>query len=107
MTAIQSQMDSMRVDVPVLSNAIPRFALHADMGRTNVAAQYLASSGIDIGQLSASVSNDSLLRFNALLNTLSIDKTRLDTIRVNAVQHGEYLVYNDRKICPPLSDHRL
>ncbi len=94
MTAIQSQMDSMRVDVPVLSNAIPRFALHADMGRTNVAAQYLASSGIDIGQLSASVSNDSLLRFNALLNTLSIDKTRLDTIRVNAVQHGEYLVYN-------------
>ena len=94
MTAIQSQMDSMRVDVPVLSNAIPRFALHADMGRSNVAAQYLASSGIDIGQLSASVSNDSLLRFNALLNTLSIDNTRLDTIRVNAVQHGEYLVYN-------------
>lgn len=94
MTAIQSQMDSMRIDVPELSNVIPRFALHADMGRSNVAAQYLASSGIDIGRLTASVSNDSLLRFNALLNTLSIDKTRLDTIRIDAVQHGEYLVYN-------------
>lgn len=94
MTTIQSQLDSMRVDVPVLSNVIPHFTLYADMGRSNVASQYLAASGIDIGHLSASVSNDSLLRLNARLNTISVDKTRLDTIRFDAVQHGEYLVYN-------------
>lgn len=94
MTAIQSQMDSMRVNVPALSKAIPRFTLYADMGRANVASQYLASSGIDIGHLSASVSNDSLLRLNALLNTISVNETRLDTIRFDAVQHGDYLVYN-------------
>lgn len=94
MTTLQSQIDSMRVDVPVLNNAIPRFALRADMGRSNVAAQYLESSGIKIGRLSATVANDSLLRLNALVNTLAMNTTRIDTIRLDAVQHGQYLVYH-------------
>ncbi|MDE6066109.1 MAG: translocation/assembly module TamB domain-containing protein [Duncaniella sp.] len=94
MNVIQTQIDSMRVDIPVLSAAIPSFALKADMGTSNVASQYLSESGIKLGHISATISNDSLLRFNTLLNSITSGSTRIDTIRLDAVQHGDYLVYN-------------
>lgn len=94
MTFLQTQIDSMRVDIPALSAAIPPFALQADMGTSNVASQYLNESGIKLGRLSATISNDSLIRFNTLLNSITAGTTRIDTIRLDAVQHGEYLLYN-------------
>ena len=94
MTTLQTQIDSMRVDVPALSAAIPTFALQADMGTSNIASQYLSESGIRLGRMSATISNDSLLRFNTLLNSITTGSTRIDTIRLDAVQHGEFLIYN-------------
>ena len=94
MTVIQHQMDSMRVDVDAINRAMPRFALDASMGRNNVAADYLASSGIKIGKATATIANDSIITINALVNTLDMGSTRIDTLRLDAIQHAGYLVYH-------------
>ncbi len=94
MTMVQQQIDSMRVDVKALNNAIPDFSLQADMGRSNFAAQYLESSGIKLGSASAVLSSDSLLTLNSTVTNIVSGSTRIDTVRLNAIQHGEYLVYH-------------
>lgn len=94
MNAVQGQIDSMHVNASVISNAMPQFKLTAGMGRNNLAAQYLASSGTGINRTSLSLSNDSLIRFNALAQGITAGTTRIDTIRINAVQNGQYIVYD-------------
>ena len=94
MEVIQHQADSMRVDVMALNKAIPRFSLQADMEKSNFAAQYLESSGIKVGGVSALLSNDSLISLNTTVTDIVSGSTRIDTIRLNAIQHREYLVYH-------------
>lgn len=91
---IQSQIDSMRIDVDSLAKATPKFALRAEMGSANVASQYLESSGIKIDSLTASIANDSLLSFNSNIDGISVNATRIDSLRLYAVQHGRFIVYN-------------
>ncbi len=92
-TEVMAEVDSMRIDVRRLNRVIPRFAIDASVGRSNVASQILASSGLKFNSLHAAMANDSLITFGADVLRLDASGTRLDTIRVNAIQHGDYLVY--------------
>lgn len=91
---IMHEVDSMRIDVRRLGNMLPRFALHADMGQSNIAAEFLRSSDINIGRLNATLRKDSLISMNAGASRLNIGTTRIDSVSFNALQHGDYLVYN-------------
>ena len=93
MTVIKNQMDSMRVNVPALSAAIPRFALMAEMGRDNIAADILKGSGTQIGHLFASLANDSLITMDMRSTDIKVGDTAVDSVTFNAIQHGDYLVY--------------
>ncbi len=93
MDVIQKQIDSMRVNVPALSEALPTFALMADMGQNNVAADFLRGSGTVINHLFASMANDSLITMDARVTGIKVGETRVDTVTLNAIQHGDYLVY--------------
>ncbi len=93
-TEIMSEVDSMRINVRRLSEVIPRFALEANMGRDNVAATYLATSGITFNSLDASIRKDSLITMGADLLRLDAAGTRLDTINLNVFERGDYLVYS-------------
>ena len=95
MTVISGQIDSMRVNVPALSAAMPKFDLTASLGPDNIASQFLASSSdITFRRAVASISNDSLIHFNALVNSILSGSTRIDTLSISANQKGEYLIYD-------------
>lgn len=94
MNEMTAQIDSMRVDVDRLHQALPRFDMILEMGRDNLAANYLSkSANMDFNHFTAGVHNDSLLWLNMLVNGFITGTTRLDTISFNAIQHGPYLVY--------------
>lgn len=94
MAQVMTQMDSMRVNVDSLHQSFPRFDMILDMGRNNVAANYLSkSSKIDFNRFTAGLHNDSLISLTVLINGFASGSTRLDSISLNAIQHGKYLVY--------------
>ncbi len=89
-----AQKDSMRINIGALSQAFPRMDMLLEMGQNNVAANYLKkSSDITFRHLLFAAHNDSLLSLNANITRFNMTSTRLDTISLNAIQHGQYLVY--------------
>lgn len=93
MTEISNEVDSMRINVRRINSVMPRFALNAMLGRNNVASQYLATSGVTFNSLRAAVANDSVITLGADVVRLDVSGTRLDTISLQGMQHGDYLVY--------------
>ncbi len=94
MNEVNSEVDSMRINVDRLHQAFPRMDMLLEMGRSNVASDYLRdASGINLNRFLASVHNDSLISLNLALNGFASGSTRLDTITFNAIQHGDYLIY--------------
>lgn len=94
MEEVNSQIDSMRVDVNRLHQAFPRFDMMLDMGSSNVASKFLSeTSKIDFKNLTAGLHNDSILAMSAFINGFRMGDTNLDSISFNAIQHGQYLVY--------------
>ncbi len=94
MDVIKSQMDSMRVNVKALSAALPPFALMAEMGTDNVASDILRGSGTTIKHLFASMSNDSIITMDVRATGIKTGSTAIDSLSLNAIQHGDYLVYS-------------
>ena len=89
-----TQMDSMRIDVDRLHQALPPFDMLFEMGQNNLAAKFLSeSSAIDMKKVIGGVHNDSLLWLNTQIYRFATGTTRIDTITFNAIQHGLYLVY--------------
>ena len=89
-----TQMDSMRIDVDRLHQALPPFDMLFEMGQNNLAAKFLSeSSAIDMKKVIGGVHNDSLLWLNTQIYRFATGTTRIDTITFNAIQHGPYLVY--------------
>ena len=94
MNEMTAQIDSMRVDVDRLHQALPHFDMLLEMGRDNLVSSYLEKAAkTDFNRLTAGIHNDSLLWLNMLVNRFVTGTTRLDTISFNAIQHGQYLVY--------------
>lgn len=93
MTIVTGQIDSMRINVPAISAALPRFALLAEMGTDNVAADIIKGSGTTVKHLFTSISNDSLISLQAKATGIKAGNTRVDSVAFNAIQHGDYLVY--------------
>lgn len=89
------QVDDRSIDVSALNRALPGMKIQGTMGKSNIVAEYLkASSDMVIGNADFALSNDSLLALDARATSIAIGKTRLDTVAINAIQHGKYLVYN-------------
>ncbi len=92
---VSKQIDSMKVDVSRLHEAFPRFDMSLDMGSSNVASKYLSETlKIDFNHFNAGLHNDSLITMSAFVSGFSMGNTRLDSISFNAIQHGQYLVYD-------------
>lgn len=90
---IDSAVTKRNVDVRALQRAIPPMDASISMGQNNLAATYLASSGITWRNASMTLHNDSLLSMHAKTLGLATSSMKTDTIAVDALQHGKYLVY--------------
>ncbi|MCH5326478.1 MAG: translocation/assembly module TamB domain-containing protein [Duncaniella sp.] len=92
-TELIHNIDSMRIDIRRIGEILPRFDLEASIGRNNVAASFIAGSGIAFNSLNASIRNDSLLTAGAHILRLDASGTRIDTITANIFERGDYLIY--------------
>lgn len=81
------------VDVVGFHRSLPRFNLNMTAGTNNVLDNFLASSGTMFRHARINVSNDSIITFDAEVDTLDVGDTRFDKITLNAYQRDEYLRY--------------
>lgn len=95
MSEVTQQLDSMRVNADRLHSIFPHFDMLLDMGHDNVASSYLRESAkTEFSHLNAGVHNDSVLSFSTFITEFSTGSTKLDSISLNAIQHGDYLIYH-------------
>lgn len=92
-TAVTTQIDSMRFDPSAISSLLPNFRMTVNGGRNNVVSDILAQSGMAFGKLQASMGNDSMLSMGVTINKLMVGTTLLDSVHMDVVQHGNFLAY--------------
>lgn len=91
------QVDSMKIDISRINQTFPKMYMMLDMGGDNLVSDYLQhSSDISFNHLTGSIRNDSLLHFSTNIIGFQTGNTRLDSITLNAIQHGSFLVYDAR-----------
>lgn len=91
---ISAQIADRQIDVDSIQKAVPALDLILSMRQRNIVSDYLRQSqSVAFGSFVAGIHNDSLLRINATLLSLRQKEMRIDTIQVDALQHGKYLVY--------------
>ncbi len=93
MAVIDSAVAHKNVDIIALQKAMPQVDLRLKSGPNNFAAVYLAHSGIQYNNATASFRNDSLFSLSTDILGFTTGTTRLDTISFGAVQHGKFLPF--------------
>ncbi|MDE5922396.1 MAG: translocation/assembly module TamB domain-containing protein, partial [Muribaculum sp.] len=93
-TLASSMMTSRRIAVDTLQRALPPFRLDVSAGAgENLLTNVLKSSDTDIRNLSLAMANDSIITLSAAATGISAGSTRIDTVSLSAMQHGEFLIY--------------
>lgn len=93
MAVIDTAVAKKNVDIIALQKAMPPVDLRLNSGPNNFAAVYLANSGIQYRNATASFRNDSLFSLSTDILGFTTGTTRLDTISFGAVQHGKFLPF--------------
>lgn len=90
---LDSQMAHRSVDIRRLQQRMPRMDAAIRAGSNNLLTQFLATDKMGWSQLRMEFHNDSLFHFGATALNFYTGDTRLDTIQIEAMQHGKFLVY--------------
>lgn len=93
MAILNRNLAAKRIDVDSIQRALPRFALDFRSGSNSVLSGLLAASKTSFDTLNLNMSNDSLMRLSAAAYGINVGETSIDSVTVNAFQHGKYLVY--------------
>lgn len=97
MLLVDRLVKAKKINIDSLQRALPPMSLSLEAGRNNIVSEYLAGAdnrGPQFRQLALTASTDSLINIIGKVTGFSTGSTRLDTIRLTAVQHGGFLVYN-------------
>jgi len=81
------------LDVKAVQKSLPPLDLSLTAGTNNLAAEFLTASGINFRKAALSLHNDSLMSLHAKTFGLSTPAIKTDTVAIDALQHGKYLVY--------------
>ncbi|MDE7024922.1 MAG: translocation/assembly module TamB domain-containing protein, partial [Paramuribaculum sp.] len=92
-TVIDSAITHRNINVRALQQALPPMNASILMGQNNIVGSFLASNNISWRNASLSLHNDSLISMHAKTLGLSTSSLRTDTITIDALQHGKFLVY--------------
>lgn len=91
---VKQQMDSARIDVERLQQALPAITATIAAGGNNPVVRYLkSSSGISFRQTDIRFTNDSVINFAGDIRGFENKSLRLDTISLTARQRGKNLFY--------------
>lgn len=90
---INTQIAGKQLDVRALQQHLPPMDLSFRAGASNPVATYLAQQKIAFRNAALDLHNDSLLSMQASVTDFAKDKFAIDTVRIDASQHGKFLVY--------------
>ena len=92
---LMRQIDQRDIDIRKVQKALPQMNLSVHSGSQNLVADYLQSSS-DILYKTAdlSLTNDSLISLYATATGISTSSIKLDSVRFDANQHNQFLVYH-------------
>lgn len=92
-TLLSDQINERRADVIALQKALPPFNLQIRTGQDNLLGRLLADGGIEMSSAKIGISNDSLIRIDAVVDSLSVGSSRFDHIALDVRQRKEFLIY--------------
>lgn len=81
------------LDVAALESKLPPFSLSADVAGSGIASNFLAPTGMGFKTFNLNLSKDSIIDGNVILNTLTTESMRLDTITLDLKSRGNLLDY--------------
>lgn len=85
-----------RIDIEHLQRAIPCFNLDINAGNDNILTQLLSQSNISFKDLTIEAYNDTTINLVAAVKSLTMGKTRLDSVTFDIHQSGNRLNYQGR-----------
>ncbi len=90
---IDSAVATRNADIRRIQRSLPPLDVRVNAGTDNFLTDYLKASGTEFANARVTLTNDSLIAFNADVLRLRTGSTRLDTISFGAVQHGKFLAF--------------
>lgn len=81
------------LDVEALESKLPPFTLSANVEGSGIASDFLAPSGMGFKSFNLNLSKDSIIDGNAILNSLSTESMRIDTLTLDLKSRGKLLDY--------------
>lgn len=96
MPLVSKQIEAKRLEVEQLQASLPPFRFDLNASGRGLVRQLLTATGMQLDTLSATVSNDSLLRLNASMLGLNTGSLQFDTTSLHINQRGGLLDYRAR-----------
>ncbi len=93
MALLDRNIAAKRIDIDSIQKSLPPFVLELQSGRKSILSGLLEPSKASFNSLSLNMRNDSLMRMNGDAYGIAFGDTRIDTVKINAFQHGKYLVF--------------
>lgn len=91
---ISGQIEHRRFYVDSIQQALPRIAVDIESsGPNSLLGSYLGASDITVRRAALHMLNDSLITMRASATGISTKTMRIDTVTLNAFQHGPYLLF--------------
>ena len=91
---IDSILAKRSFDVIALEQALPQMDMSMTAGPKNFVSEYLAASKTAFRQAALGYTNDSLIHLSGRADGVRTGETRLDTLRFDANQKGQFIVFS-------------
>ena len=91
--ALDRDMKRRRLAIDTIQRAMPRFSLDLRAGADNILTNFLAGRDMSFTGLTLKARNDSAFSLSTSLLGFKTGKTLVDSISVDMLQHGSYLLY--------------
>lgn len=90
---IMSQIDKMVIDADTLRNVLPPFDLDIKIGKRNIAAQFIESSGMTFNNISLCIKKDSTFSMTGNIDKAAMSGITIDTLNMYATERNRRINY--------------
>lgn len=92
--ALDRQLITKEIDVATIQKAMPEFAFNMTTKNNNLLNSILSNKGMNIGEMSMTINNDSILWAEGEMMQFNSSDSRLDTLKFKVNQHANTLQYH-------------
>ncbi len=90
---VMSQIEKMVIDADTLRDIMPQFDCGIHVGKSNLASQFLESSGVKFNDMRFNVTKDSTFRMTGDIDMLTASGITIDTVRMYATERNRRINY--------------